>query len=106
MDGKDSRRLSSINERPRRWNVVDFGKKFREFLVVNRQTLLAGILVTGIIVLLFGVFSRFQEQVSAGNVLAVSIQNGEVNALLAHPLQQGNAATKTQASIDAKQRSL
>jgi ATP-dependent metalloprotease FtsH len=126
MDGKGSRRLLSVKGRPRRWNVVDFGKKFREFLAIHRQSLLAGILITGMVILLFGVFSRFQapsfnsppsgttvvdysafkKQVSAGNVLAVSIQNNEVNALLAHSLQLGQTATKSQASIDAKQRSL
>ncbi len=127
MDGKGSRRLSSANDRPRRRrNVVDFRKKCKEFLVKNRQSFLAGILITGIVILLFGVFSRFQapsfntppagtnvvdystfkEQVSAGNVLAVSVQDNEVNALLANSLQQGKSATKSQASINAKQRSL
>ena len=126
MDGKGSRRLLSAKGRPRRWNVVDFGKKFREFLAIHRQSLLAGILITGMVILLFGVFSRFQapsfntapsgttvvdystfkKQVSAGNVMAVSIQNNEVNALLAHSLKQGQTATNSQASTDAKQRSL
>ena len=126
MDGKGSRRLLSTKGRPRRWNVVEFGKKFREFLAIHRQALLAGILITGMVILLFGVFSRFQapsfntspsgstvvdystfkKQVIAGNVLAVSLQNNEVNALLAHSLQKGQSATNSQASIDAKQRSL
>jgi ATP-dependent metalloprotease FtsH len=126
MDGKGSRRLLSAKGRPRRWNVVDLGKKFREFLAIHRQSLLAGILITGMVILLFGVFSMiqapsfnipqggtkivdystFKKQVSAGNVLAVSIQNNEVNALLAHSLQQGQTATNAQASINAKQRSL
>src|SRR5438046_5167292 len=125
MDGKDSRRLSSGNGRPRRWNVVEFGKKCAKFLVIHRQSFLAGILLTGMVILLFGVFSRFQapsfstppagttvvdystfkEQVSAGNVLAVSIQSNNVNGLLVHSLQQGQSTTKSQASIDAKQRS-
>jgi len=39
-------------------------------------------------------------------VLAVSVQDNEVNALLANSLQQGKSATKSQASINAKQRSL
>src|SRR5439155_9333706 len=50
--------------------------------------------------------STFKEQVSAGNVLAVSIQSNNVNGLLVHSLQQGQSTTKSQASIDAKQRSL
>src|SRR6266566_9057876 len=125
MDGKGSRRLSSKNERPRQ-NVVEIGKKYAKFLIIHKQSLLAGILLTGMVVLLFGVFSRFQvpsfntppggttvmdysafkEQVSAGNVLAVSIQNNEVNCLLVHSLQQGKTATNSQTIISAKQRSL
>jgi len=59
MDGKGSRRLSSKNDRPRQ-NVVEIGKKYAKFLIVHKQSLLAGILLTGMVVLLFGVFSRFQ----------------------------------------------
>jgi ATP-dependent metalloprotease FtsH len=126
MDGKGSRRLSSRNDRPRQWNVVEFGKKCTKFLVLHRQTVLAGMLLTGTVILLFGIFSRFQapalnvppggttvveysafkEQVSAGNVLAVSIQGNEVNGLLVHSPQQGQSTKNSQASIDAKQRSL
>src|SRR6266571_4009561 len=126
MDGKGSRRLSSGNDRPRGRNVVDIGKKYAKFLIIHKQSLLAGILLTGMVVLLFGVFSRFQvpsfntppggttvidysafkEQVSAGNVLAVSIQSNEVNGLLVHSLQQGQTATNSQTNISAKQRSL
>ena len=109
MDGKGGRRLSKVNDRPRRRNVVDFGKKYARFLVEQRQALIAGILITGAVLLAFGVFSRiqaptlssvpagatavnystFKEQVSAGNVLGVSIQGNQVNALLVHPMQQG-----------------
>ncbi len=126
MDGKGSRRLSSGNDRPRGRNVVDIGKKCAKFLVIHRQSLLAGILLTGMVILLFGVFSRFQapsfntppggttvvdyttfkEQIRAGNVLAVSIQSNEVNGLLVHSLQQGQTVTNSQTSISAKQRSL
>src|SRR5262249_46735346 len=85
---------------------------------------LAGILLTGMVILLFGVFSRFQapsfntppggttvvdystfkEQVSAGNVLAVSIQSNEVNALLVHSQQPGQTVTNSQTGISPKQR--
>ncbi len=126
MDGKGSRRLASKSDRHRRWNVVDFGKKCSEFLALHRQTFLAGILLTGVVLLLFAVFSRFQaptfynppagttvvdyssfkKQVSAGNVLAVSIQSNQVNALLAHSYQQSQNTKSSQASIDAKQRAL
>src|SRR5438093_4921627 len=115
MDGKGSRRLSSGNDRPRP-NIVEISKKCTKFLVTHKQSLLAGILLTGMVVLLFGVFSRFQvpsfntppggttvidysafkEQVSAGNVLAVSIQSNEVNGLLVHSLQQVQTATNSQ----------
>src|SRR5436305_7078949 len=100
MDSKGSRRLSSKSDRHRRWNVFDFGKKSSEILALHRQTFLAGILLTGVVLLLFAVFSRlqaptfnnlpagttvvdyssFKKQVSAGNVLAVSIQSNQVNA--------------------------
>src|SRR6266487_486808 len=126
MDGKGSRRLSSKNDRPRTRNVVEIGKKYAKFLIIHRQSLLAGILLTGMVVLLFGVFSRFpvpsfnpppggttvvdyttfKEQIRAGNVLAVSIQSNEVNGLLVHSLQQGQTVTNSQTSISAKQRSL
>jgi len=126
MDGKGSRRLSSKSDRHRRWNIVDFGKKCSEFLALHRQSFLAGILLTGMVLLLFAVFSRFQaptlnnppagttvvdyssfkKQVSAGNVLAVSIQSNQVNALLAQSLQQSQNTKSSQSSIDAKQRAL
>jgi len=65
MDGKGSRRLSSANDRPRRRrNVVDFRKKCKEFLVKNRQSFLAGILITGIVILLFGVLAGFKHLLS------------------------------------------
>lgn len=126
MDGKGSRRLSSKSDWHRRWNVVAFCKKCLRLLALHRQSVLAGILLTGMILLLFAVFSRFQaptfnnpsagttvvdystfkEQVHAGNVIAVSIQSNVVNALLADPLQQGQHATSSQTSINAKQRAL
>lgn len=124
MDGKGSRRLSSRNDGQRQRNVVEIGKKSAKFLATHKQSLLAGILLTGMVVLLFGVFSQFQapsistppsgvkvvdysffkEQVRAGNVLAVSIQKNDVNGLLAKPLQQGQAGTTPQATVTANQR--
>jgi cell division protease FtsH len=124
MDGKGSRRLSSGNDRLRQRNVVEIGKKSAKFLVSHKQLLLAGILLTGLIVLLFGVFSQFQppsfstppsgvtvvdystfkEQVRAGNVMAVSIQNNEVNGLLAKPLQKSQTGTTKQVTSNPNQR--
>ena len=126
MDGKGSRRLSSKSDRHRRWNVVDFSKKCSEFLALHRQAFLAGMLLTGMVLLLFAVFSRlqaptfynppagttvadyssFKKQVSEGNVLAVYIQSNQVNALLAQSHQPNQKTTSSQASIDAKQRAL
>ncbi len=124
MDGKGSRRLSSNDDRPRQRNVIESGKKCAKFLTTHKQSLLAGILLTGLVALLFGVFSQFpvpsismppsgvtvvdysifKEQVRAGNVLAVSIQKNEVNGLLAKPLQQSQAGTTSQATSNANQR--
>jgi ATP-dependent metalloprotease FtsH len=124
MDGKGSRRLSSGNDRQRQRNVVEIGKKCAKFLATHKQSLLAGILLTGLVALLFGVFSQFQvpsismppsgvtvvdystfkEQVRSGNVLAVSVQKNEVNGLLAKSLQQSQAGTASQATSNANQR--
>src|SRR3989442_15621429 len=108
MDGKGSRRLSSRNDRQRQRNVVEIGKKSAKFLATHKQSLLAGILLAGLVVLLFGVFIQFQapsisippcgvkvvdysffkEQVRAGNVLAVFIQKNKFNGLLAKAFQK------------------
>lgn len=124
MDGKGSRDLSSGNDRQRQHDVFKFGKKCWKFLATHKQLLLAGILLAGMIVLLFGIFSRFQApststspggvtvvdystlvaQVRASNVLAVVIQGDEVRGLLATPLQQGQVGTASQATITPSQR--
>lgn len=124
MDVKGSRRLSSNDDRQRQRNVVEIGKKCAKFLSTHKQSLLAGILLTGLVALLFGVFSQFQvpsfstlpsgvtvvdystfkEQVRAGKVLAVSIQKNDVNGLLVKPSQQSQAGTTSQATSDANQR--
>ncbi len=124
MDGKGSRSLLSGNDRQRQHNFVRIGKKCSKFLATHKQSLLAGILLTGLIVLLFGVFSRFQAptidtspsgvtvvnystlvtQVRSGNVLAVTIRGNEVTGLLARPVQQGQAGVSSQATITPNQR--
>ena len=124
MDVKGSRRLSSNDDRQRQRNVVEIGKKCAKFLSTHKQSLLAGILLTGLVALLFGVFSQFQVpsfntlpsgvkvvdystfkvQVRAGKVLAVSIQKNDVNGLLVKPVQQSQAGTTSQATSDANQR--
>ena len=124
MDDKGSRDLLSGNDRQRQHDVFKFGKKCSKFLATHKQSLLAGILLAGMIVLLFGIFSRFQApstntppagvtvvdystlvaQVRATNVLAVVIQGDEVRGLLATPLQQGQVGTASQATITPSQR--
>ena len=107
MDGKGSRDLSSGNDRQRQYNFVRIGRKYSKFLATHKQSLLAGILLIGMVVLLFGVFSRFQSptidttpsgvtavdystlvaQVTSGNVLAVSIRGNELTGLMAKPVR-------------------
>src|SRR5215469_3086481 len=124
MDGKHSRGLSSGNDRQRQHKVLKLGKKCAKYLVTHTQSLLAVILLTGLVVLLFGVFSQLQvpssnvppsgttavdystlvAQVKAGNVVAVTIRGNEVNGLLAQPLQQVQAGTSGRVTINSDQR--
>jgi len=124
MDGKGSRGLSSGNDRQRQHKLLKLGKKCAKYLVTHKQSLLAVILLTGLVVLLFGVFSQLQvpstnappsgttavdystlvTQVKAGNVVAVTIRGNEVNGLLAQPLQQVQAGTSAKATITPNQR--
>ena len=124
MDGKGSRGLSSGNDRQRQHKLLKLGKKCAKYLVTHKQSLLAVILLTGLVVLLFGVFSQLQvpstnappsgttavdystlvTQVKAGNVVAVTIRGNEVNGLLAQPLQQVQAGTSAKVTITPNQR--
>jgi len=124
MDGKDSRGLSSGNDRQRQHKLLKLGKKCAKYLVTHKQSLLAVILLTGLVALLFGVFSQLQvpvtnappsgttavdystlvTQVKAGNVVAVTIRGNEVNGLLAQPLQQVQAGTSAKVTITPNQR--
>src|SRR5712692_1431632 len=124
MDGKGSRGLSSGNDRQRQHKLLKLGKKCAKYLVTHKQSLLAVILLTGLVVLLFAVFSQLQvpstnappsgttavdystlvTQVKAGNVVAVTIRGNEVNGLLAQPLQQVQAGTSARATITPNQR--
>ena len=124
MDGKGSRGLSSGNDRQRQHKLLKLGKKCAKYLVTHKQSLLAVILLTGLVVLLFGVFSQLQvpstnappsgttavdystlvTQVKAGNVVAVTIRGNEVTGLLAQPLQQVQAGTSAKVTITPSQR--
>src|SRR5258708_14369891 len=112
MDGKGSRGLSSGNDRQRQLQVLKIGKQCAKFLATHKQALFAGILLAGLVVLLFGVFSQFQgpsnntapsgmtavdystfiAQVKAGNVLAVSFRDNEGNGVLWESLQKSQTA--------------
>src|SRR5260370_15572650 len=124
MDGKGSRGFSSGDERQRQHNFVRIGRNCSKFLATHKQSLLAGILLISLVVLLFGVFSRFQSptidtrpsgvtvvnystlvaQVRSGNVVAVTIRGNEVTGLLARPAQQSQAGVSTQATMTPNQR--
>src|SRR5260370_25477512 len=124
MDGKGSRGISSGDDEQRQNNLVRIGRKYSKFLATHKQSLLAGILLISLVVLLFGVFSRFQSptidttpsgvtvvnystlvaQVRSGNVLAVTIRGNEGTGLLARPVQQSQAGVSTQATMTPNQR--
>ncbi|HJT55363.1 MAG TPA: ATP-dependent zinc metalloprotease FtsH [Ktedonobacteraceae bacterium] len=128
MDGKERRdHLSEHGRRPHTFNKT--GKKLTpsqifKFLKTHKQAFFAGILLTAIVMLLFGVFSQFQapatsvppggvtsvdystfvSQVKAGNVLAVTIRGDEVNGLLTRSLAQEQGAASNQVAITPAQR--
>ncbi len=124
MDGKGSRGLSSGNDRQRQHNLLKLGKKCAKYLATHKQSLLAVILLTGLVVLLFGVFSQFKvpstnvppsgttavdystlvAQVKAGNVEAVTIRGDELNGLLEQPIHQVQAGTSARVAITPNQR--
>src|SRR6266849_2773144 len=124
MDGKGSRGFSSGDDQQRQHNFVRIGRKYSKFLATHKQSLLAGILLISLVVLLFGVFSRFQSptidttpsgvtvvnystleaQVRSGNVLAVTIRGNEVTGLLARAVKQSQAGVSTQATMTPNQR--
>src|SRR5579885_3536474 len=127
MDGKEGRDQLSGHGRRLRFNTV--GKKITKtgilkFFSTYKQALFAGILLTAILVLLFGVFSQLQppttgtppsgvtavnystfvSQVKAGNVVAVTIRGDEINGMLIHSLTQQQASTSQHITITSSQR--
>src|SRR5260221_8365869 len=119
MDGKGSRGLSSGNDRQRQLQVLKIGKQCAKFLATHKQALFAGILLAGLVVLLFGVFSQFQgpsnntapsgmtavdystfiAQVKAGNVLAVTFLEKAGKGLYAETQQKKQDRRCTQTTI-------
>ncbi|MDQ2713639.1 MAG: ATP-dependent zinc metalloprotease FtsH [Chloroflexota bacterium] len=102
MNDKDRRR-SKLRRHER--------QRIGTFLSTHKKSLFTAGLLTAMVVLLFGIFSQFQapstspppagvtsidystfvSQVKANNVLAATMQNGAINALLAAPMSQGQA---------------
>src|SRR5258708_3474942 len=127
MDGKGSR--DQLSEHGRRQHTFKkTGKnvtksQILKFLRTYKQAFFAGILLTAILVLLFGVFSQFQapatsssptgetavnystfvSQVKARNVLAVTIRGDEINGVFVQPLARGQSVDK-QITITPAQR--
>jgi cell division protease FtsH len=128
MDGNGSR--DQLSERGRRQHTFKKSGKnvtksqILKFIGTHRQALFASILLTALLVLLFGVFSQFQapatsmppsgvtvvdystfvSQVKAGNVLAVTIRGDDINGLLARGPAQGQSVASKQVTITPAQR--
>ncbi|MFL5627433.1 MAG: ATP-dependent zinc metalloprotease FtsH [Ktedonobacteraceae bacterium] len=114
MDGKGGRRLK-VSVR-RRKGVENYRQSVLKFLKAHKRSLLTCTLLIAMLVLLFGIFSRFQpptvdnppngvtvisyskfmEEVKSSNVLAVTFQGNGINVLLANPYTQ--TITKTAAT--------
>src|SRR5947209_8127829 len=121
MDGNDGRRLKA------RWRQHKDVKSYRlmvsRFLSTYKQSLLTSALLIVVVVLLFGIFSQFQapaastppagvtvlsystfiQQIKAGNVLAVTFQGNDINALLASPFSQNHMLTAAPAAASANE---
>src|SRR5262245_25588424 len=98
-------------------------QRVRTTFIRQRQLLLTGVLLTALLLLLFGICSRlpapeltspssglrvidystFIAQVRASNVLVVSLQDQDIVVLLARPLSQGQATPARQTKMNALQ---
>ncbi len=94
-------------------------QRFRTTFIRQKQLLLAGVLLTALLLLLFGICSRlpapdltppssgltvidystFIAQVRASNVLMVSLQDQDLEGLLARPLSKGQATPARQTKM-------
>ncbi|HET9920763.1 MAG TPA: ATP-dependent zinc metalloprotease FtsH [Ktedonobacteraceae bacterium] len=124
MDDKGGRRRKLAVRRGKQKHVKDYQKSVTKFLTTNKHAIFTGVLLTGLVVLLFGMFSLFPapasstppsgvtvinysafvQQVKDGNVLAVRIQGQDINGLLSSPYNSGQAtvtATPTALSQEA-----
>lgn len=115
MDGNGDRRLKLKVHWRRPKDVGSYRQSVLKFLNTHKRSLLTSVLLMAIVVLLFSLvtllkppptsttptgvtaisYSTFVQQVKAGNVLAVSIQGHDINALLASPFSLAHSSALT-----------
>src|SRR5260370_13520923 len=115
MDGKGDRRMKLKMHWRRPKDVGSYRRSVLKFLSTHKRSLLTSVLLMVIVVLLFSLvsllkppstnttpggvtaisYTAFEQQVKAGNVLAVTIQGHDINALLASSFSQSHAPTLT-----------
>ncbi|MBA2286037.1 MAG: ATP-dependent metallopeptidase FtsH/Yme1/Tma family protein [Ktedonobacteraceae bacterium] len=113
MDDKGRRRSKLRSHERQRVGIKSYRQRIGTFLSTHKKSLFTAGLLTAMMVLLFGIFSQFQapptspppggvtsidyttfvNQVQADNVLAVTMQNGAINALLAAPVSRDQTPT-------------
>ena len=113
MDDKASRRDKRIITQRRPKKTRNYRRDLWKFVQTHKNAVLTCVLLTLLVVLLFGILSQLQipttssapdgattvnystlmEQVQSGNVVAVAIQGDDINALLADPLTQSMHTT-------------
>src|SRR5579875_1817308 len=129
MEEIDSRRKRSNN----RWRRQTYRKNMTEiwrWVRKHKRNMLTGVLVSLVVILLFGLaselrapssttappgvtvvsYSAFLQQVEMGNVVAVTVQGNQINGFLAKPLNGSSQSTQavpananTQATATAEQ---
>src|SRR5436305_5148087 len=112
MDGNGDRRVKLKVHWRRPKDVGSYRQSVLKFLSTHKRSLLTSVLLMAIVVLLFSLvsllkppstnttptgvtaisYSTFVQQVEAGNVLAVTIQGHDINALLARPFSRAHTS--------------
>src|SRR6266581_4305818 len=115
MDGNGDRRMKLKVHWRRPKDVGNYRRSVLKFLSTHKRSLLTSVLLMVIVVLLFSLvsllkppstnttpggvtaisYTAFVQQVKAGNVLAVTIQGHDINALLASPFSQAHTPILT-----------
>src|SRR5256886_894711 len=113
MDGNGDRRMKLKVHWRRPKDVGSYRRSVLKFLSTHKRSLLTSVLLMVIVVLLFSLvgllkppstnttpggvtaisYTAFVQQVKAGNVLAVTIQGHDINALLTSPFSQAHTPT-------------